>query len=349
MTATLEPAAPTRSPALTATLWGGAGLLGGAATGVLVLLPFYPDHDEGFAQLGWFLMALALGAALALIAGAVLLHRGLHRAGADHPGRTALVFVPTALLLGAFSGGVAALAAPAAAHWVADGFGRRASGWGPPRVAGLPQRLLVTVVVSVGLAVWGLNALGYELGGRVGGTFLTWLAVLPAVVVPPLLLLRQVLPWRVLGAGVAAAAVLLAPVTPHFTRDAHPTPERLEQIAQGLPVPEGQSVSEVRTTVLRDNGWDVPVTLLSTAGPAPALGVVPAATAQGTAAAAEWESVLRQEGWVPRRAEETSTYWLPDRAQPLVAGRQMYELGTWTRATVVPYGDGALLVLSVRP
>ena len=349
MTATLSPAAPPRHPALTATLWGGAGLLGGAATGVLVLLPFYPEDDSGFQGLGWFLMALALGAVLALIAGSILLHRGLSRAGADHPGRTTLVFVPTAVLLAGVSGGVAALAAPAVAHWVAGGFARRSTGWGPPRVGGLPQRLLVALVVSGGLTVWGLNAIGYELGGRVGGTFLTWLAVLPAVVVPPLLILRGVLPWRVLGAGVAAAAILLAPATPQFTRNAHPTPERLEQIARTLPVPDGQAVSEVRTSVLRDNSWDVPLTLLSTAGPAPALGVVPVAGPQGAAAAAAWESVLLQEGWTPRRAEETSTYWLPDRAQPLVAGRQMYELGTWTRATVVPHGDGALVVLSVRP
>lgn len=339
----------TRHPALTATLWGGAGLLGGAATGALLLLPFYPDTDQGFAQLGWFLMALALGAVLALIAGSVLLHRGLRRAGADHPGRTTLVFVPTAVLLAATTAGVGALAAPALAHWIADGFARRQAGWGPSRVGGLPQRLLVAVVVSGGLAVWGLNAIGYELGGRVNGTALTWAAVLPGIVVPPVLLLRRVLPWRVLGAGIAAAAALLALAAPQATRDAHPTAERLEQIARDLPVPPGQTVTDVRTTVLRDNSWDVPLTLLSTGGPAPALGVLPAAGAGSGRAVAAWESTLVQEGWEPSRSRDTSAYWLPDQALPLVSGRQMYELGPWTRATVVPHGDGALVVLSVRP
>jgi hypothetical protein len=35
--------------------------------------------------------------------------------------------------------------------------------------------------------------------------------------------------------------------------------------------------------------------------------------------------------------------------QQALAGRPQHELGLWTRATVLPYGDGALLVLSVRP
>ena len=340
---------PARHPALTATWWGGAGLLGGAAAGVLVLLPFYPDTDEGFAELGWFLMALALGAALALIAGSVLLHRGLRRAGADHPGRTTLVFVPAAILLAGVTAGVGALAAPALAHWIADGFGRRQAGWGPPRVGGLPQRLIVAVVVSTGLALWGLNEIGHELGGRVGGTALTWLAVLPTVIVPPVLLLRRVLDWRLLAGGLAAAALLLGLTAPGVTQDVHPTPERLEQIATDLPVPEGQEVTDVRTTVLRDNGWDIPVTVLSTGGPAPAPGTPPAADPRGEGAARQWEAVLSEQGWTQSPSSEISHYWLPEDLQAALRPHAQYELGPWIRASVVPYGDGALLVLSTRP
>lgn len=340
---------PARHPALTATWWGGAGMLGGAAAGVLVLLPFYPETDEGFAELGWFLMALALGGALALIAGSVLLHRGLRRAGADHPGRTTLVFVPTAVLLAGAGAGLTALAAPALAHWIADGFGRRSAGWGPPRVGGLPQRLLVTAVVTAGLAFWGLTAFGYEVGGRVGGTALTWLAVLPAVVVPPVLLLRRVVPWRLLAGVIAGAALLLAAAAPQATKDVHPTPERLEQIARDLPVPEGQSVTDVRSAVLRDNSWDIPVTLLSTGGPAPSPGTPPAADPRGTDAARQWEAVLREQGWTLTPRSGISHYWLPDDLQAALKPHAQYEDGPWVRASVVPYGDGALLVLSTRP
>jgi hypothetical protein len=337
-----------RHPALTATWWGGAGLLGGVATGVLVLLPLYPEDDSGFEGLGWFLMAMALGALLGLVAGAALLQRGLRRAGAAHPGRTALAFVPIAVLLAAVTVGVGALAAPALAHWVVDGFTRR-PGWGPVRAGGLAQRLVVTLVVSAGLASWGLATLGYELGGRVGGVWLTWAAVLPAVVVPPVLLLRTALPWRVLAAGIAAAALLLGLAAPGATRNAHPTSDRLEQIARDLPVPPGQSVTAVRSSVLRNISWDVPVTLLSTGGPAPALGFPLPADPRGVAAARQWEAALVEQGWVRTSQQDTSTYWLPDAARGTLEERPIYELGLWTRAAVVPYGDGALVLLSVRP
>ena len=333
-------------PVRTATLWGGSGLLGGAAAGALVVLPFRPSTDEGFAQLGWFLMLLAVGGLLALVAGAVLLHRGLRLTGAEHPGRTTAIFVPTALLLGGLTAGVGALAAPAVAHWVADGFGRRSAGWGPPRAGGLPQRLVVTVVVCLALATWGLSRFGHELGGRVGGTALTWAAVVPAVVVPPVLLLRRVLPWRWLALGIAGGAALLALAAPESTRNVHPTPERLEQIVRDLPVPQGQSVDDVRSAVLRDTSWDIPVTVLSTGGRAPEPGAAVAPDPRGADAAREWGAVLGDRGWAPSAATH---YWLPDALQRSLQGHAQYELGPWIRASVVPYGEGALLVVSTRP
>jgi hypothetical protein len=336
-------------PVGTATVWGGAGVLGGAATGVLVLLPFRPDTDERFAELGWLLMMLAVGGALALSAGALLLHRGLTRAGAEHPGGTTLVFLPTAVLLGSVTAGVGALAAPALAHWIADGFARRREGWGPPRTGGLPQRLIVTAVVSLALASWALNRFGYDPGGRVGGTALAWAAASPTVVLPPVLLLRRVLAWRWIGAGIAVAAALLALAAPQFTAQVHPTPERLEQIVRDLPVPEGQSVDEVRTAVLRDSSWDIPVTLLSTGGKAPDPGWAATYDPRGTDAARTWEAVLSDQGWEPTPSAEVSPYWLPEPLRSSLRGHAQYELGLWIRASVVPYGDGAVLVVSTRP
>ena len=336
-------------PVRTATLWGGAGLLGGAAAGVLLVLPFYPEDDTGWAELGWALMALTLGALLALAAGTVLLHRGLRRIGAEHVGRTTAFFVPTALLLGGMTAGVGALAAPAVAHWLAGGFVRRREGWGPPRPGGLPQRLVVTVVVCVALSAWALNRFGYELGGRVGGTAMAWAASLPAVVVPPVLLLRRVLPWRRLGLGIAAAAALLGLAAPASTRDVHPTPERLEQIVRDLPVPAGQSVADVRTSVLRDSHWDTPLTLLSTGGRAPEPGTAVLADPRGTDATRAWERLLSDAGWEPTPSADVSLSWLPLPLRQSLLPHAHYELGLWIRATVVPYGDGALLVVSTRP
>lgn len=339
-----------RGPVRTATLWGGAGLLGGAAAGLLLALPFRPDTDEGFAELGWFLMTLALGAVLALLAGAVLLHRGLSRAGAEHVGLTTAFFVPTAVLFAAMTAGVGVLAAPAVAHWVADGFTRRREGWGPPRTGGLPQRLVVTAVVCLALSAWAMDRFGYQLGGRVGGTALAWAASLPAVVLPPVLLLRKVLDLRLLAAGVAAAAALLALAAPAATRNVHPTPERLEQIVRDLPVPSGQSVADVRTAVLHDgSSWDVPVVVLSTGGRAPDPGASVAYDPRSAEAADQWIAVLSGEGWEPTPTAEVSPYWLPEPLRSSLLGHAQYELGPWIRASVVPFGEGALLVVSSRP
>lgn len=337
-------------PVRTATLWGGAGLLGGAAAGALLVLPFRPGTDEGFAELGWLLMMLAVAALLALVAGAVLLHRGLTRSGAEHPGLTTAFFVPTAVLLAGLTAGVGALAAPAVAHWIAGGFARRSEGWGPPRAGGLPQRVVVTVVVCVALSAWALDRFGYSLGGRVGGTTLAWAASLPAVVLPPALLLRRVAPWRLLAPGIAAAAGLLALAAPGATADIHPTPERLAQIVRDLPVPAGQSVDDVQTSVLRDgSSWDVPVVVLSTGGAAPSPGSAVPADPRGAAAADQWVAVLSEQDWQPTPTAKVSPYWLPEPLRSSLLGHAQYELGPWIRASVVPYGDGALLVVSTRP
>jgi hypothetical protein len=116
----------TSRPALTATLWGGAGILTGATSAILLALPFYPRGDTaGWEELGWFIAAAALAAVLALGAGALAIRHGLRRSGHAHAGRTALVFVPLALLLAAVTGGIGAFAAPALAPWVVAGFARR--------------------------------------------------------------------------------------------------------------------------------------------------------------------------------------------------------------------------------
>jgi hypothetical protein len=338
-----------RGPSTTATLWGGGGLLLGAAAGVALVSPFYPDTDEGFAQLGWMLLAAAAGGVLALLVGAVALHRGLVRIGDVHPPRTVLVFVPTALLLGVVGAGVGALAAPAVARWLATGLGRPV-GWGPQRTAVLPQRLVLSAVGCLLLGAFALEQLGAELGGHVRGPLLVWAAAVPAVALPPVLLLRRVLPWSSLLGVVAAAAALLALVVPQAVQDVRPEPARLEQIAADLPVPDGQQVQGLRTTVDRHDYWDVPVTLLSTGGPVPPLSAgAPSATARGEAAAAAWSQVLDEQGWLRDDAPKEPAYWLDDRVQQALAGRPQHELGLWARATVLPYGDGALLVLSVRP
>lgn len=312
------------NPVWTATRWGAPGTLAGALLGVAVLLPFYPDSAEGFAELGWMLAAAALAAAPGLLAGALATWSGLRRAGAPYAGRTALVFVPTALLLGAVSAGVGALAAPAAARWLVDGLTRR-PGWGPQR-GGLAQRLVLALVGSALLATWGLSAAGHELGGRVGGAALTWAAVLPAVVVLPVLLLRKVVRWPLLAGGIALAAALLALAVPGAVAGAHPTPERLEQIAHGL------GDGAVRTQVHRDGYWEVPVTTLDAAGPAE-----------------RWQQVLREEGWEELKPDIDASYFLPDDVQASVVGSPAYGKGLWLRAFVVPRGDGVRVVLAVRP
>jgi hypothetical protein len=181
----------------------------------------------------------------------------------------------------------------------------------------------------------------------VNGTFLTWLAVLPAVVVPPVVLLRRVVPWQVLAGGIAALAAVLALAAPVATADAKPHLDRLEQIAADLPVPSGQSVTEVRAAQMRSDFWTIPVVLVSTGGPVPSTwGPLPASAA-GVRAAAEWNAILRADGWTT--SGSTDAYWLPEALLATTAGHPVHSAGPWARASAVPYGDGALLVLSTRP
>lgn len=107
-----------RGPYRTALLWGDLGMLAGALTAWLWALPFRPEDDGGWDSFGWAIAALALGAFLGLVFGAVSLWHGLRRSGAAHPLATALTFVPLAVLIGTVSAGVGALAAPPLAHWL---------------------------------------------------------------------------------------------------------------------------------------------------------------------------------------------------------------------------------------
>lgn len=83
----------TRTPAVTATLWGGGGMLAGAGL-------------------------------LGLTVGAVAMYRALRRIHAERPGWTEGVFVPVAVLLMLVSGGPAALLAPAACRRAGPARGR---------------------------------------------------------------------------------------------------------------------------------------------------------------------------------------------------------------------------------
>ena len=107
-----------RGPYVTALLWGDLGMLAGAATAYLLALPFRPHDDNGWESLGWAIAALALGALLGLVFGAVALWIGLRHARVAHPLATALAFLPLAVLIGVVTAGAGALAAPPLAHWL---------------------------------------------------------------------------------------------------------------------------------------------------------------------------------------------------------------------------------------
>ncbi len=398
-----------RHPALTASLWGGSGVLGGAAVGVLLAAPFYPQGDQdAWAELGWFLMAALAAVIAALVSGTMCVYTGLRRAGHERAGVIAAVFVPVALLLGSLTAGLGALAAPAVAWWLVKGLARptgsgsapsRTDGppraddlslWGPaPRRSGLPQRLVITLVLCAGLTAWVLNEAGSALGGALRAELLVWAVCLPALVVVPLLLLRRALPPLVLALLVAAMAGLAALAVPSAVAGAHPSPERLAQLASDLPVPDGHVVTSQLDTVTSRNlaasaGTSVPdrrlpVTVLAiepedtstaTAVPAPlrplADGTLPwpelapqtspvttpPSSSAGLDAARRWQQLLVADGWEADQyaAPEGDSYWLPPHARTVVdAGLPRLQRGPWVRASVVPSGDGAVLVLSARP
>ena len=316
--------AMTSSPLWTATRWGAAGLAGGALLGVLLVLPLRPATDEGFARLGWLLLVLGAAALLALVGGALAVHRGLRRAGDPLALRTALLLVPVAVLLGAVTAGAGALAAPAVARWLAGGLGRT-TGWGPPPT-GLAQRLVVTAVACLLLLAWALPEAGHALGGRVGGALLTWVAVLPAVVLPPLLLLRGRVPWPALAAGTTAAAALVGLAVPQAVAGARPTPARLEQVTDDL------GPGAVSTQVRRVRDREVAISTLRAGGDVE-----------------RWQQALRRDGWREVSPARAQVHFLPEDVRRQVQGRPQWARGLWLRASVVPDGDGVRVVVTVRP
>lgn len=100
-------------------------MLGGGAATYLLALPTYPQDPVGFEELGWVLLVLVVGSVVALLAGTAALHRSLR--GEQHRGRTVLLFVPLAVLLGSVTASVGALAAAPLARVLAVQWGERVS------------------------------------------------------------------------------------------------------------------------------------------------------------------------------------------------------------------------------
>ena len=392
------PSPGARGAGLTASIWGAAGMLTAAALAVLIALPFRPDsNSDGWAELGWFLMLLIGGAVAVLIVGTACVYVGLRRSGHPRAALTAAVFIPAAVLLGAVSAGVGALAAPAVASWVVTGFARNPTSPAYPPVrrtrnfrglarSGLAQRLLVTLVICAGVTSYTLQRLGYRLGGEDRGEVLVWALCLPVLVVVPVLVLRRSLPVLALAGLVVVMAGLTATAVPAAVESAHPSPERFARLVSDIPMPtalqtkgraDGVVVERVPSEYDEEQpfavivvgpaaaiGLRVPAELQPDADgrlrrsagfdvPAAVVGAAPAST-MGRAAADDWERLLVREGWdLDEYSRSGDSYWLPGPAAGFVdaPGRLRYELGSWVRASVVPYGDGdgAVLVVSTRP
>ena len=107
-----------RDAITTSALYGIPGMLAGALVGAVAMLPLRPTDPVGFEDLGWVLMTMLVAGVLALVGGAVGLHRGLR--GARDRGATIAAYLPLALLLGFFSAGAAALVAPPLARWLVE-------------------------------------------------------------------------------------------------------------------------------------------------------------------------------------------------------------------------------------
>lgn len=143
---TQEPSDPAPSTSRRFPLWvtswvkTALTMLVGAAVVVLLALPLRPDPSEGFEELGWFLLVLGGVVLVAVLVGATMTYVTLYDGQDPHPIATALVLVPSALVLGAVSAGVAALLAPGVAYWLVSGFSTRRTADGRPGPRGWPSR-----------------------------------------------------------------------------------------------------------------------------------------------------------------------------------------------------------------
>ncbi len=350
--------------------WTALAVLAGAATAVVVALPFYPrDDTSGWAELGWAIYT-GLGAiVLGLLAGAVTLWLRLRTARAPDAGQVAVAFLPTAVLLGALTAGLGALLAPPLAWWLVRGLHRPAEpGWGTATddpvdrltATGAWPRLVLAVVVTWLGTWWVLGRAGHRLGGEVHGDLLTFAACLPVLVLVPVALLVRRAWW--LALALAAAGMLLTWLAvPGATDSAHLTAERLQHEVEAVGVPDGstQQGLEVggRSDGVESYGYELPVIAVGADTPVPG-GLVdgnPATTNQGTPrgqqVAAEWAQRLDDAGWERTPPDQVVDVWLTPAVTTFVgrAGTQVFELGPWVTAWVVPVGDGAVLYVFTRP
>jgi hypothetical protein len=252
---------------------------------------------------------------------------------------------------------------------------------------GLPQRLVLTLVGCALVTAWVLGDIGHRWGGLVHGEVVVWAACLPALVGLPALLLGGRVRWRWIGALVVALCVVAAFAVPGAVADSRPTADRLLREVEALPVPDGAAVTATAQASASWGSFDsaeLPVisVVAEPAGAEPGMPVPAAlspdptgrlpgrhfqqgvvvvdarpATASGERLAREWEERLMADGWKVDEYSLTSTqspsetYWLPEPARALVDARPHRRLtdGPWRRAVAVPYGDAALLVVSLRP
>jgi hypothetical protein len=375
-----------RSPYWVATLWGGG--FGALAFGLAVLLalPMRPKNPSGFEDLGWFIITAIFAAGAALLGGSVGTWRGLSRGGYRSPILTALLVLPSAIVLGAPTAGVGALAAPALAVWLAQGLVAPAAA-GTATARGLWQRLIVTVVLCGG-AVW-LVVDRLHAGAVPLDTMALWATIAVVVGVgAPILLLRKVVPVPVVAAFVAVtllagtggilyvryvdaqsnltiddlARLAAKPGLPEGTQQAQSLVAQIpDALASDPPLPARVSVA----VDMRDGSYEsrvLPPQLSPGAGgylpvdgrsQEPPVEASPASS-RGRQIAADWERQLLDHGW---RVETGLSYepgsrplWLPAPAAALVAASDVrtFSYGIWVRAVVLPHHDGAILVMAVR-
>jgi hypothetical protein len=375
-----------RSPYWVATVWG-AGI-GALAFGLAVLLalPMRPKDPSGFEDLGWFILTALFAAAAALVGGSVGTWRGLSRGGYSAPVLTGVLVVPAALVLGAPTAGVGALAAPAVAVWLAGGL-KASRTAASPGGRGLWQRLTMTVVLCAVVAFLAVDSVEGDI--RPVGNVLVWgaLLVIVGVGAPPLLL-RRVLPsWVIvalmvltLGAGVGGNAYLR-----YVNSQPNVTIDELARLASGVGLPEGtEHVHSLVASVLGSFASDPPLparvsvavdmrngsyesrVLPPELSPGPGGQLPPgegprhpsvdplSASSRGKQIAAEWERLLLEDGWAvesgPSYEPGDKPFWLPTPAGALVAASDVrtFSHGVWVRAVVLPHEDGAILVMAVR-